>query len=87
MKKTCAKTPEAPEVKINGALIKIEEWMKKTYVQQLIREQRRLGLGICRGNRTVATDVVLVISRTIPIDLLVQEMNGSEKGTAVRNRK
>ncbi|KAL0275283.1 UNVERIFIED_CONTAM: hypothetical protein PYX00_003186 [Menopon gallinae] len=41
--------------------------------RECLREQRRLGLCICRGFRTVATDVVLVLARMIPLDLLIRE--------------
>ncbi|KAL0269061.1 UNVERIFIED_CONTAM: hypothetical protein PYX00_010795 [Menopon gallinae] len=46
-----------------------------------------MDLDICRGFRTVATDAVLVLSRTIPKDLLIQETEGREDGTRREIRK
>ncbi|KAL0271858.1 UNVERIFIED_CONTAM: hypothetical protein PYX00_008820 [Menopon gallinae] len=45
----------------------------------LYASSRRMGIGICRAFRTVSTDAIMVLSRTIPADLLVRE--------AVRKRR
>ncbi|KAL0279143.1 UNVERIFIED_CONTAM: hypothetical protein PYX00_000757 [Menopon gallinae] len=58
----------------------------KTKIGQLLREQRRLGLCICRGFRTVATDVVLVLARMIPLDPLIREAGCRETSKKERRQ-
>lgn len=63
---------------------------KKTYKQKLISEQRKMSIRVSRAHRTVATEAVMVVSRTIPIDLIIKERKecyGISKEEQIRERE
>ncbi|KAL1448625.1 hypothetical protein WDU94_003699 [Cyamophila willieti] len=45
----------------------------KTYAAELLKQQRKSLLRVCRGYVTVSTEAVAVLSRVIPIDLMAIE--------------
>ncbi|KAL1453122.1 hypothetical protein WDU94_007294 [Cyamophila willieti] len=45
----------------------------KTYVGQILSQQRKSLLRVCRGYRTISSEAAAVLSRVIPIDLMALE--------------
>ncbi|KAI5746623.1 hypothetical protein M8J77_005610 [Diaphorina citri] len=63
---------------------------KKTYKKKLLSEQRKMAIRVSRAHRTAATEAVMILARTIPIDLIVKERKicyGKSKEERVEERR